>query len=297
MVILGSHCSMKAPDYLAGSVKEALSYGANALMIYTGPPQNTLRKPVNALKIEEAKRLLHEHQIPVEHMIVHAPYIINLGNSVRKETYELAVEFLRKEIDRVEAIGAKYLILHPGSYTTSTLEEGMRQIVMGLNEVLTQEDQVIVCLETMAGKGSEIGFEFEQINELIHQCTYSDKLGVCLDTCHIHDAGYDVSDFDHILNEFDRIIGLERLKVIHINDSKNIKGARKDRHANLGEGHIGFESLAKVVHHPKLSHVIKILETPWIGNHAPYQIEIQMLRNNNYDPHALDVLKDEKTNS
>ncbi|MBP3398375.1 MAG: deoxyribonuclease IV, partial [Erysipelotrichaceae bacterium] len=208
MVILGSHCSMKAPDYLAGSVKEALSYGANALMIYTGPPQNTLRKPVNALKIEEAKRLLQEHQIPVEHMIVHAPYIINLGNSVRKETYELAVEFLRKEIDRVEAIGAKYLILHPGSYTTSTLEEGMRQIVMGLNEVLTQEDQVIVCLETMAGKGSEIGFEFEQINELIHQCTYSDKLGVCLDTCHIHDAGYDVSDFDHILNEFDRIIGL-----------------------------------------------------------------------------------------
>lgn len=291
MVILGSHCSMKAPKFLLGSVEEALSYGANALMIYTGPPQNTLRKPVEALRADEAKALLLEHGIGMDKMVVHAPYIINLGNCVRKETYELAVDFLRKEIDRVQAIGAQYLVLHPGSFTTATLEEGMNQIVNGLNEVLRKEDRVIVCLETMAGKGSEIGFTFEQIRALIDQTVLSDHLGVCLDTCHIHDAGYDVSDFDQVLSDFDRIIGLEKLKVMHINDSKNVRGARKDRHANLGEGHIGFEALAKAVHHDKLNHVIKILETPWIDDHAPYALEIDMLKRNQYDSHAFDILK------
>lgn len=291
MVILGSHCSMKAPDFLLGSVKEALSYGANALMIYTGPPQNTMRKPVNDLKIQEARALMQQHQIPMEHMIVHAPYIINLANCVRRETYELGVEFLRKEIDRVEAIGAKYLVLHPGSYTTATLEEGTSKIIQGLNEVLKEEDHVIICLETMAGKGSEIGFQFEQIKLIMDGVICKKNIGVCLDTCHIHDAGYDVNSFDQILEEFDQIIGLEHLKVIHVNDSKNVKGARKDRHANLGEGQIGFEALAGVVHHPKLAHIVKILETPWIGDEAPYKIEIEMLQNNHYDVHALDVLK------
>ncbi len=291
MVILGSHCSMKAPKFLLGSVEEALSYGANALMVYTGPPQNTLRKPVDALKAKEAKALLMEHGISMDNMVVHAPYIINLGNCVRKETYELAVDFLRKEIDRVEAIGARYLVLHPGSFTTATLEQGINQIVKGLNEVLRKEDRVIVCLETMAGKGSEIGFTFEQIRTLIDNTVLSDHLGVCLDTCHIHDAGYDVSDFDAVLHEFDCILGLERLKVMHINDSKNVRGAKKDRHANLGEGKIGFEALSKAVHHEKLSHVIKILETPWIDDHAPYAIEIELLRKNHYDPHAFDALK------
>ncbi|MBQ4343817.1 MAG: deoxyribonuclease IV [Erysipelotrichaceae bacterium] len=291
MVILGSHCSMKAPKFLLGSVEEALSYGSNALMIYTGPPQNTLRKPVEALRADEAKELLRKHGITMDKMVVHAPYIINLGNCVRQETYELAVDFLRKELDRVQAIGAKYLVLHPGSYTTATLEEGMDQIVKGLNEVLCEKDEVILCLETMAGKGSEIGFTFEQIRSLIDRTNYSEKLGVCLDTCHIHDAGYDVSDFDHLLQQFDEIIGLDRLKVMHINDSKNIRGAKKDRHANLGEGQIGFDALAKAVHHEKLQHVIKILETPWIGDHAPYAIEIDMLKRSQYDAHALDALK------
>ena len=291
MVILGSHCSMKAPKFLLGSVQEALSYGANALMIYTGPPQNTLRKPVEALKIQEAMQLMKTHGIPAENMIVHAPYIINLGNSVKQETYQLGVDFLKNEIQRVKEIGAKYLVLHPGSHTIAPFEDGMNQIIQGLNEVLCEEDDVIICLETMSGKGSEVGFTFEQIQTMIENTKLSHKLGVCLDTCHIHDAGYDVSSFDQILNEFDRIIGLDRLKVIHVNDSKNVQGAKKDRHANLGEGHIGFDALCKVVHHPKLEHVIKILETPWIGDEAPYKSEIEMLKNKVYDPTALDALR------
>lgn len=290
-MILGSHCSMKAPRFVLGSVEEALSYGANALMIYTGPPQNTLRKPTEALRIEEAKALLHKQGIPMEHVIVHAPYIINLANCVRPETYELAVQFLRMEIDRVKAIGAKYLVLHPGSYTTATLQEGMAQIIKGLNEVLKEEDDVLICLETMAGKGSEIGTSFEQLKELMDNTVLKHKLGVCLDTCHIHDAGYDLSELDALLDEFDSIIGLEHLKVVHVNDSKNVRGAHKDRHANLGEGHIGFEKLCAVVHHPKLKGIVKILETPWVNDHAPYQIEIEMLKKGVYDPHALDVLK------
>lgn len=291
MVILGSHCSMKAPKFLLGSVQEALSFGANALMIYTGPPQNTLRKPVEWLKIQEAHALMKTHGIPMENMIVHAPYIINLGNSVKPETYQLGVDFLKNEIQRVKAIGAKYLILHPGSHTIASFEDGMNQVIQGLNEVLCEEDDVIICLETMSGKGSEVGFTFEQIQHMIENTKLNHKLGVCLDTCHIHDAGYDVSQFDQILDEFDRIIGLDRLKVIHVNDSKNVQGAKKDRHANLGEGHIGFEALCNVVHHPKLEHVIKILETPWIGDDAPYKIEIDMLKNKSYDSSALDVLR------
>lgn len=290
-MILGAHCSMCAPKYLLGSVQEALSYHANALMIYTGPPQNTLRKPVELLKAEEARSLLEENNIPIENMIVHAPYIINLANCVNEKTFELAKDFLRKELDRVQQIGAKYLVLHPGSYTTATLKQGISQIITGLNEVLKEEDQVLVCLETMAGKGSEIGTSFEEIKEIIDGVKLNGKLAVCLDTCHIHDAGYDLSKFDEVLNQFDQIIGLERLKVVHVNDSKNACASHKDRHANIGEGMIGFEALNYVVHHPKLKDVVKILETPWINKKAPYLYEIEMLKNQSYDPNKLDVLK------
>lgn len=291
MMRLGSHCSMSSPDYILGSVKEALSYGANALMIYTGPPQNTLRKSVDLLKIEEAKALLEENHIGMDSVIIHAPYIINLGNSVNPDTYELAIEFLRKEIDRVEAIGAKYLVLHPGSHTTGTLEAGLTKIIEGLNIVLKPEDNVVICLETMAGKGSEIGVNFMQLKQIIDGVKLTDKLGVCLDTCHIHDAGMNLAEFDSVLQEFDDIIGLERLKVIHVNDSKNDCGAKKDRHANIGEGKIGFENLCYVVHHPKLVDVVKILETPWIEDQAPYRIEIEMLINKKANLEALNNLR------
>ncbi len=279
---IGSHCSMSAPNYILGAVKEALSYEANALMIYTGPPQNTLRKPVEQLKVQEAIELLSLHDISIENVVIHAPYIINLANCVNENTYTLAVEFLRKEIDRVKEIGARYLVLHPGSFTTATLEEGINKIIQGLNEVLKKEDNIIVCLETMAGKGSEVGTDFHQLKTIIDKVHLNDKLGVCLDTCHIHDSGMNLNELDQILKSFDEIIGLNRLHVVHVNDSKNVCGAKKDRHANIGDGEIGFETLCNVVHHPFLNNKIFILETPWIDKKAPYKTEIQMLKNKSY---------------
>ncbi|MEG0239857.1 deoxyribonuclease IV [Anaerorhabdus sp.] len=277
-MIIGSHVSMSAPDYLLGSVKEALEYGANALMVYTGAPQNTLRKSVSTLKVEEMKCLMSENHLPMERLVIHAPYIINLANTIKPETYELAVSFLRQELDRVQEIGAKYLILHPGSYVAATLEEGIASIIKGLNEVVREKDDLIICLETMSGKGSEVGYRFEQIKAILDQVHYPEKFGVCLDTCHIHDAGYVVGSIDAVLQDFDRIIGLENLYVIHLNDSKNVMGAKKDRHANLGQGEIGFAELYRVAHHPLLENKIKILETPWIDGQPPYKEEINMLR-------------------
>lgn len=277
-MIIGSHVSMSAPDYLLGSVKDALTYDANALMVYTGAPQNTIRKSVASLKVEEAKELLKSNNIPFDRMVIHAPYIINLANTIRPETYDLAVSFLRQEIDRVTEIGATYLVLHPGSYVGATLEEGIASIIQGLNEVVKEDDDIIICLETMAGKGSEVGYCFEQIKLILDGVRYPNKYGVCLDTCHIHDAGYDVLNIDSVLEEFDRIIGLDKLYVVHLNDSKNIKGAKKDRHANLGQGEIGFEGLYQIAHHPLLEDKIMILETPWIDDQPPYKEEIMMLR-------------------
>lgn len=276
-MIIGSHVSMSAPDYLLGSVKEALSYGANALMVYTGAPQNTLRKSVSMLKVLEARELMIESELPLDRMVIHAPYIINLANTIKPETYELATSFLRQELDRVQEIGATYLVLHPGSYVGATLEAGLASIIKGLNEVVRADDQLIICLETMAGKGSEVGYEFQQLQEILANVTYPEKFGVCLDTCHIHDAGYSLDKIDEVLAHFDEVIGLDQLHVIHLNDSKNSKGARKDRHANLGKGEIGFEHLYKIAHHPLLEDKIKILETPWVDDLPPYKEEIEML--------------------
>ena len=282
-MIIGSHVSMAGKEMLLGSVKEALSYGANTFMFYTGAPQSTLRKPISALKVEEAKALMEENGIDINNVVVHAPYIINLGNTVKEETYELAVRFLKEEIERCEAIGASRLVLHPGSHVKAGDEAGLNKIVEGLNEVLTDSQHVKIALETMAGKGSELGRTFEQIKYIIDHEEKNHLLGVCLDTCHIHDAGYDLSDFDAIIEEFDRIIGLDRLLVVHVNDSKNPKGAHKDRHENIGYGYIGFDNLCKVVHHPKLKDVPKILETPYIEKIAPYKEEIEMLKNQNFN--------------
>ena len=282
-MIIGSHVSMAGKEMLLGSVKEALSYGANTFMFYTGAPQSTLRKPISALKVEEAKALMEENGIDMNNVVVHAPYIINLGNTVKEETYELAVRFLKEDIERCEAIGASRLVLHPGSHVKAGDEAGLNKIVEGLNEVLTDSQHVKIALETMAGKGSELGRTFEQIKYIIDHVEKNHLLGVCLDTCHIHDAGYDLSDFDAIIEEFDRIIGLDRLLVVHVNDSKNPKGAHKDRHENIGYGYIGFDNLCKVVHHPKLKDVPKILETPYIEKIAPYKEEIEMLKNQNFN--------------
>lgn len=287
---IGSHVSMSAPDYVLGSVKEALSYGANAFMLYTGAPQNTRRKKVSELKIEEAHELMKNNNIPMENIIVHAPYIINLANCTKPETFQLGVDFLTQEIERVKAIGAKIIVLHPGSHVLATPEEGLNRIVEGLDQAMEHIDDLVIALETMAGKGSELGYQFDQIRYIMNHAKYGDHLKVCMDTCHIHDAGYDLADFDQILDEFDRIIGLDHLVCMHINDSKNVMGAKKDRHANLGFGEIGFEKLANIVHHPKLKEVVKILETPYVEGKPPYKYEIEMLKNNTFDEKVLDKI-------
>jgi deoxyribonuclease IV len=281
-MIIGSHVGLKADDYFLGSVKEALSYGATALMIYTGAPQNTFRKSVELLNIEEGRALLQQVGIPIEHVIVHAPYIINLGNTKSADTYELATSFLSKEILRVKAFGAKVIVLHPGAHVGAGSDVGITSIINGLNMVLKGVEGVTIALETMAGKGSECGRTFEEIKAILDGVENKACISVCLDTCHVHDAGYDVSDVDGLLQHFDKVIGLEHLSVVHINDSKNPMGAAKDRHENLGYGYIGFKTLHQYVTHPKLAHIPKILETPYVMDIPPYKQEIEMLKHGQF---------------
>jgi deoxyribonuclease IV len=282
-MIIGSHVSLKSDDYFLGSVNEALSYGANALMIYTGAPQNTIRKSVNTLMIKEGRKALIDANISIEHVIVHAPYIINLGNTKSADTFELATSFLSKEIERVKAFGAKVIVLHPGAHVGAGSEAGIASIISGLNMVLKGVEGVSIALETMAGKGSECGRTFEEIKAIIDGVENKACISVCLDTCHVHDAGYDVFDVDGLLNHFDEVIGLHYLSVVHINDSKNPVGAGKDRHENLGYGYIGFKTLHEYVTHPKLAHLPKILETPYVQDLPPYQQEIMMLKQGHFN--------------
>lgn len=282
MLKIGSHVSMNGKEMLLGSVKEALSYKANTFMFYTGAPQNTFRKPVSALRKEEAFALMQEAGIDPRDVVVHAPYIINLANSVKPETYELAVDFLAQEIERCEALEMTRLVLHPGSHVKAGADIGIEKIIEGLNQVMKEDMKVKIVLETMAGKGSEVGRSFDEIKTIIDGLKYPEHIGICLDTCHLHDAGYDLKDFDAILKEVDKKIGLDKILVVHINDSKNPMGAHKDRHENLGYGYIGFETINQIVHHPLLKDVPKILETPYVDGKAPYALEIEMLRNETF---------------
>lgn len=292
MLKIGSHVSMSGKNMLLASSEEAVSYGANTFMIYTGAPQNTRRKKIEDLNIEAGRAHMKEHGI--EDIVVHAPYIINIGNTTNPATFELGVNFLRSEIERTEALGAGQIVLHPGAHVGAGADKGIEKIIEGLNEVLTKEHKVQIALETMAGKGSECGRSFEELAAIIDGVDLNDRLSICFDTCHTHDAGYNiVEDFDGVLEEFDRIIGIDRLKVLHVNDSKNPTGARKDRHENIGFGHIGFHAINRIVHHPQLADIPKILETPYVGEDkknkkAPYKFEIEMLRNGEFDE---DVLK------
>ncbi len=283
MLKIGSHVSISGG--LLGAAKEAYSYGASTFMIYTGAPQNTKRSPIENLKIKEGQAFMAAHGL--SDIVVHAPYIINLA-SYKEETYNLAKEFLTLEIERTTAIGSKYLVLHPGSFTDKTYEFGVERIAAALNEILTPETEPTICLETMAGKGKEIGRSFEELRDIIDRIELKDKIGICFDTCHVHDSGYDIiQNLDEVFAEFDRIIGLERLKVFHINGSLNPRGARKDRHANLGateenpkgKDHIGRETIYKLVHHPVTLGKPMILETPWLDKKTNlYKEEIAFLR-------------------
>ena len=287
---------MSGKEMLLGSAKEAVSYGADTFMFYTGAPQNTRRKSISELNIDAAWDYLSQHQI--EEIIVHAPYIINLGNSVKPETFELAVQFLQLEIERTAACKSQTLILHPGAHVGAGTEAGIAQIIKGLNEVLTADTPCNIALETMAGKGSEIGRSFEELAQIYDGVIHSDKLRVCFDTCHTSDSGYDIiHDFDGVIEKFDRLIGKDQIAVFHVNDSKNPSGAAKDRHANIGFGEIGFDALSYIVHHPDFTDVPKILETPYIPSptkekksYAPYKYEMEMLRRQTFYPNLADQI-------
>lgn len=296
MVLIGSHVGMKGKKMLLGAAEEAKSYDATTFMIYTGAPQNTRRKEVSEMNIEAGQKFMGENNIKSDSIVVHAPYIINLGNTIKTENFAFAVEFMKEEIRRAEAIGATQMTMHPGAHVGAGTEAAIEQIAKGLNEILHKDQKIQIALETMAGKGTEIGRSFEEIAQIIEQVDLDDKLSVTLDTCHTHDAGYNIKyDFDGVLDEFDKIIGLERLKVVHVNDSKNIIGAGKDRHANIGFGEIGFEALRDIVHHPKLESLPKILETPYVGEDkknkkAPYGHEINMLKQKTFNPNLLEEI-------
>jgi len=292
MVLIGSHVSMKGKEMLLGAAQEAASYNASTFMIYTGAPQNTRRKALDEMNIPAGEAFCKENGL--SDIVVHAPYIINLGNTIKPENFGFAVEFLRAEIVRAEALGATQITMHPGAHVGAGAEAAIQQIIKGLNEVLHPGQTAQIALETMAGKGTEIGRSFDEIAKIIDGVTLNEKLSVTLDTCHTNDAGYNVKeDFDGVLNEFDHIIGLDRLKVVHVNDSKNPMGSHKDRHENIGFGTIGFEALNKIVHHEALTKVPKILETPFVGEDkknkkAPYGHEINMFRKQEFNPNVLD---------
>ncbi|MBR1386217.1 MAG: deoxyribonuclease IV [Bacilli bacterium] len=284
MLIIGSHVGFNNKDQLLGSLEESLKYGSNTFMFYTGAPQNTLRSKINDDVTKKAIIKMKENGISIDNIIVHAPYIINLANNKEDDKYNFSIRFLKEEINRCEELGIKYMVLHPGSHVGLGIDVGLQNIIFGLNEVLKADKNVIILLETMAGKGTELGTNFKEIKTIIDGVNNKAKIGVCLDTCHLNDAGYNIRDFDKVLDEFDSIIGLNYIHCIHINDSKNECGAHKDRHENIGYGTIGFDNLLNVIYNKRLENIPKILETPWIGDYAPYKDEIDMIKNKEFNP-------------
>lgn len=291
MLIIGSHVGYKKDSGLVGSVKEALSYNANTFMFYTGAPQNTKRLPIDLEKVKEADQLMKDNKIVKGNVIVHAPYIINLATD-DLEKREFSCNFLKEEIKRVETLGFSYLVLHPGSHVGAGTDKGIQNITDSLNKIIDKDTKVVILLETMAGKGTEVGKSFEELESIISKIKQKENIGVCLDTCHLNDAGYDLNYFDKVLDSFDKIIGLDKLKCIHVNDSKNMIGSHKDRHENIGYGHIGFDNLINIIYNKRLDNIPKILETPYIDKtYPPYKYEIEMIRTKKFNKNLIDECK------
>ena len=282
MLIIGSHVSFNKENQLLGSLDEALSYGANTFMFYTGAPQNTKRYEIDDNITKKALLKMQENNIEINNIIVHAPYIVNLANNKEEEKYNFSINFLKQEVKRCDSIGIKYMVLHPGSSVGLGVDIAIKNIVNGLNIIL-KDSKTMILLETMAGKGTEVGSCFQEIKSIIDGVENKEKIGVCLDTCHLNDAGYDLNKIDEVINEFDKIIGLNYLKCVHVNDSKNEKGSHKDRHENIGYGTIGFNNLLNVIYHEQLDGIPKILETPYINDKAPYKEEIEMIKNRKFN--------------
>lgn len=257
-------------------------------MFYTGAPQNTIRSSIKEEYISKAIDLMSENGIDINKVICHAPYIINLANNLDEHKYEFSQNFLRGELDRCEEIGIKYLVLHPGSSVKIDKNVAIDNIVNGLNNVINSSDTCIILLEVMAGKGTEIGRTMDEIKYIIDNVKY--PIGVCLDTCHLNDSGVDINNFDSYLEEFDKQIGIDKIKCVHVNDSKNPLDSHKDRHENIGFGTIGFDALLKVINNPKLKDVPKILETPYVGEKAPYKEEIAMIKSGLFNPNLIEEI-------
>lgn len=295
MLIIGSHVSFNKETQLLGSLKEALGYGENTFMFYTGAPQNTNRCSINDNITLEALTLMKSNNIDYSKVIVHAPYIINLANRKEEDKFNFSIRFLTEEVERCDKLGIKYMVLHPGSHVGCGIDTGIENIINGLNTILDntsfEDNNVTILLETMAGKGTEVGSNFNEIKRIINGVNNKNRIGVCMDTCHLNDAGYDVTDFDLLLDEFDKEVGLSYLKCIHINDSKNPKGARKDRHENIGFGYIGFDALINIIYNKRIEDIPKILETPWVGEYPPYKEEIEMIKNKEFDPELKEKLE------
>lgn len=272
MLQLGCHLSSSKGFLHMG--KEAVSIGANTFQFFTRNPRGSKAKEIDPKDVQAYLDFAAEHQIG--RIVAHAPYTLN-ACSADEKVREFARMTFADDLKRMEYLPGNVYNFHPGSHVGQGMEKGIELIAGMLNELLWPQQQTIVLLETMAGKGTEVGGRFEELAAIIDQVELKDKIGVCLDTCHVYDAGYDiVNDLDGVLEEFDRIVGLDRLYAIHVNDSKNPFCSHKDRHEKIGEGSLGLEALSKVVHHPELAHLPFNLETP---NELPgYAAEIALLR-------------------
>ncbi len=292
MLLIGSHVGFKKNTQILGSLEEALSYGSTTFMFYTGAPQNTKRCEISDELTLLALNKMKDTGIDYSKVIVHAPYIINLANNKDPDKFMFSVRFLQEEVERCSKLGIKNMVLHPGSHVGLGIDEGISNIITGLNMILDNSD-VTILLETMAGKGTEIGSNFNEIKKIINGVHNKERIGVCMDTCHMNDAGYDLTDFDKLLNYFDEVVGLEFLHCIHINDSKNGKSSHKDRHENIGFGTIGFDTLISIIYNERLSDIPKILETPYVGEYPPYKYEIEMIKNKKFDHNIIEKIKEQ----
>ncbi len=289
-MIIGSHVNFNK-EQLLGCVKQALSFGANTFMFYTGAPQNTVRKEIDLDLTKQAFNYMKENNIDINNVICHAPYIINLANKEKEDSWNFSISFLKNEINRINMMQVKYIVVHPGNSLKLDKMDALHNISDALNLVIDENTIPMILIETMAGKGSECGINIYELKEIYNNIILKDKVGFCLDTCHLNDSGVDISDFDSYLDEFEEQIGIEKIKCVHINDSKNDLGMKKDRHANLGYGTIGFNNLINVIYNPRLKNVPKILETPWIGEYPPYKIEIDMIKSKKFNSNLENDVK------
>lgn len=290
-LLVGAHVSLSGEKMLVNAAKEAIDFDASTCMVFTGAPQNTRRKDISRFHIAEGRKLLDEHHIAP--LIVHAPYIVNLANTIKPSAHDFGMQFMLGELERAEAIGATDISFHPGAHVGAGTQKGIDQLARSLSELFekTTTSHVRIAVETMAGKGTEICTDFAQMGELL-RLVGSPRLTVTFDTCHVYDSGYDLREHeDDVFDEFDKQIGLDKLTVFHLNDSKFGLSSHKDRHANIGQGKLGWEALYRIVTMPQFAKVPKILETPAIPDpsdphkrYVSYKREIAELRVGVFDP-------------